>query len=75
MKPYRVWGEIYAIGGGELSHPYDCSVYLLGGVELIKRLFIIEGRMLNSPGRIVQACFHSVGFYEGIFLEGNIPGK
>src|SRR4030042_4288971 len=35
MKPYRVWREVYAIGGPELSHPYDCSVYLLGGTELV----------------------------------------
>ena len=35
MKPYRVWREVYAIGGPELSHPYDCSVYLIGGTELV----------------------------------------
>jgi len=35
MQPYRVWRDVYAIGGSELSHPYDCSVYLLGGTELV----------------------------------------
>ena len=32
---YRVWGEVYIIGGSELSHPYDCSVYLVGGDEMV----------------------------------------
>lgn len=35
MKPFRVWREVYAIGGSDLSHPYDCSVYLLGNAELV----------------------------------------
>ncbi|HJX69485.1 MAG TPA: MBL fold metallo-hydrolase [Dehalococcoidia bacterium] len=35
MKPFRVWREVYAIGGPELSHPYDCCVYLIGGAELV----------------------------------------
>lgn len=29
MKPFKVWGEVYQIGGSELSHSYDCSIYLL----------------------------------------------
>jgi glyoxylase-like metal-dependent hydrolase (beta-lactamase superfamily II) len=28
-KPFRVWKEIYAVGGPELTHPYDCCVYLV----------------------------------------------
>src|SRR4030042_1166772 len=35
MKPFRVWREVYAIGGPDLSHPYDCCVYLIGGAELV----------------------------------------
>jgi len=34
-KPFRVWKEIYAIGGPELSHPYDCCVYLISNAELV----------------------------------------
>jgi len=35
VKPFRVWKEVYAIGGSELSHPNDCSVYLIAGSELV----------------------------------------
>ena len=35
MMPYRVWKDIYVVGGAGLSHPYDCSVYLLGGDEMV----------------------------------------
>jgi glyoxylase-like metal-dependent hydrolase (beta-lactamase superfamily II) len=34
-KPFRVWKEIYAIGGPELTHPYDCYVYLISGDEMV----------------------------------------
>ncbi|RLC93377.1 MAG: Zn-dependent hydrolase [Chloroflexi bacterium] len=29
QEPFRVWKDVYAIGGPDLSHPYDCSVYLV----------------------------------------------
>lgn len=35
VSQYRVWRDVYAIGGPELSHPYDCSVYLIGSDELV----------------------------------------
>jgi glyoxylase-like metal-dependent hydrolase (beta-lactamase superfamily II) len=35
IKPFRIWKDIYAIGGPELSHSYDCCVYLIGGEELV----------------------------------------
>jgi len=31
MKPFEVCQGVYAIGGSELSHHYDCSVYLIAG--------------------------------------------
>jgi glyoxylase-like metal-dependent hydrolase (beta-lactamase superfamily II) len=34
-KPFRVWQDVYAVGGSEISHPYDCSVYLIAGPELV----------------------------------------
>ena len=36
MKPSRIWQEIYIVGSAEISHPYDCCVYLIdSGDELI----------------------------------------
>ena len=35
VKPIRVWKEIYAIGGPDLSHPYDCYIYLISDAELL----------------------------------------
>lgn len=36
-KPFKVCKGVYMIGGAEMSHPYDCSIYLLdaGGLVLI----------------------------------------
>ncbi|HJX69490.1 MAG TPA: hypothetical protein VJ441_00150 [Dehalococcoidia bacterium] len=35
MEPFRVWKEIYAVGGSELSHPDDCYIYLISNAELV----------------------------------------
>ena len=35
QKPFKVWKDIYAVGGSELSHPYDCCVYLIDAGDLI----------------------------------------
>jgi len=35
MEPFRVWKNIYMIGDAELSHPYDCCVYLLDAGDLV----------------------------------------
>lgn len=35
MKPYRIWEDVYIVGGAEISHPNDCSVYLIGGDEMV----------------------------------------
>ena len=34
-KPFRVWRDVYAVGGSEISHLHDCSVYLIAGPELV----------------------------------------
>lgn len=34
-QPHRIWRDIYMIGGAEISHPYDCCVYLIDAGELI----------------------------------------
>jgi len=36
-QPFRIWQDIYIVGSAEISHPYDCCVYLVdaGGLVLI----------------------------------------
>jgi len=34
-KPFQVWKDVYEVGGSELSHPYDCCVYLIDCGELV----------------------------------------
>jgi len=34
-KSFKVWKDVYAIGGSDISHPYDCSVYLLDAGDLV----------------------------------------
>jgi len=33
--PFRVWEKIFIIGSAEISHPYDCCVYLIDAGDLI----------------------------------------
>ena len=34
-KPYCVWQDVHIIGSAEISHPYDCCVYLIDAGELV----------------------------------------
>ncbi len=34
-QPLRIWHDVYIIGSSEISHPYDCCVYLVDAGELI----------------------------------------
>lgn len=34
-KPFKVCKDVYAVGGSDLSHPYDCCVYLLDAGDLV----------------------------------------
>ena len=34
-RPFKVWKDVYIIGSSELSHPYDCCVYLLDADDLV----------------------------------------
>ena len=34
-QPVKIWKDIYMIGSADISHPYDCCVYLLDLEELI----------------------------------------
>jgi len=35
FRPFRIWENIYIIGSSEISHPYDCCVYLIDVGELV----------------------------------------
>ncbi len=34
-KPFRVWEDVYLVGSAELTHPADCSVYLVDCSDLV----------------------------------------
>jgi len=34
-QPFRIWQDIYIVGSAEISHPYDCCVYLVDAGELV----------------------------------------
>ena len=34
-QPVEIWKDIYLIGGADISHPYDCCVYLLNLGDLV----------------------------------------
>jgi glyoxylase-like metal-dependent hydrolase (beta-lactamase superfamily II) len=35
VEPLRIWKDIYLVGDSELSHPYDCCVYLIDAGDLV----------------------------------------
>lgn len=55
--PVKVWKDIYQIGGADISHPYDCSVYLVNAGELV----LIDSGAGKSFDRLV-ANMQSLGF-------------
>ena len=34
-KPSKVWKDVYIVGSSDISHPYDCSIYLLDAGDLV----------------------------------------
>jgi glyoxylase-like metal-dependent hydrolase (beta-lactamase superfamily II) len=50
-KPFRVWKDVYAVGGPDLSHPYDCSVYLIASAS---ELVLIDSGAGESFDRLVS---------------------
>lgn len=34
-QPFCIWQDIYIIGSAEISHPYDCCIYLVNAGELV----------------------------------------
>ena len=58
QKPYQVCKDVYLIGGSDLSHPYDCSVYLVAcGDDLV----LIDAGAGDSFDRLVDNI-KSLGF-------------
>jgi len=49
-KPTRVWKDVYMVGDAELSHPYDCCVYLLDAGDLL----LIDSGAGKSFDRLVS---------------------
>jgi len=49
-QPVRVWEDVYLIGSAELSHPYDCCVYLINAGELV----LIDAGAGQSFGHLVD---------------------
>ena len=50
-KPFKVWRDVYQVGGADISHPLDCSVYLLDGGEI---LMLIDAGAGKSFDRLVS---------------------
>ena len=49
-EPFRVWKDVYKVGGAELSHPYDCCVYLLDVGDLV----LIDSGAGKGFGKLVS---------------------
>jgi glyoxylase-like metal-dependent hydrolase (beta-lactamase superfamily II) len=49
-NPFRVWENVYIIGSAEISHPYDCCVYLID----IGKLILIDSGAGRSFDRLVD---------------------
>jgi glyoxylase-like metal-dependent hydrolase (beta-lactamase superfamily II) len=49
-RPFQVWEEVYAVGDGDLSHPFDCSIYLVDFGELV----LIDSGAGKSFDRLVS---------------------
>lgn len=50
-KPFKVWRDVYQVGGADISHPLDCSVYLLDAGEI---LMLIDAGAGKSFDRLVS---------------------
>ena len=50
MRPYRIYRDIYMIGSSDISHPYDCCVYLVDAGELV----LIDAGAGESFSRLID---------------------
>ena len=56
-QPFRIWQDVYIIGDAEISHPYDCCVYLVDAGELL----LIDTGAGESFNRLVDNIY-DLGF-------------
>lgn len=49
-QPFRIWQDVYIIGSAEISHPFDCCVYLVDAGELV----LIDAGAGRSFNRLVD---------------------
>ena len=56
-KPFCVWKDVYLVGSAELTHPSDCSVYLVNCGDLV---LIYAGAWLSFEGLVTN--MESLGF-------------
>lgn len=49
-RPFRVWQDVYIVGSAEISHPYDCCIYLIDAGELV----LIDAGAGKSFSRLVD---------------------
>ena len=50
IQPYCICQDVYIIGGAEISHPYDCCVYLVDAGEFV----LIDAGAGKSFSRLVS---------------------
>jgi len=60
-QPFRIWQDVYVVGSAEISHPYDCCVYLVDAGELV----LIDSGAGESFNRLI----------DNILTLGFIPEK
>jgi len=60
-QPFRIWQDVYVVGSAEMSHPYDCCVYLVDAGELV----LIDSGAGESFNRLI----------DNILTLGFIPEK
>jgi len=58
--PFMVWKDVYMVGGSDLSHGYDCGVYLVDGGDLL----LIDAGAGKSFDRLVSNI-EKLGFKPG----------
>lgn len=56
-KPFRVWQDIYAIGGSDISSPSDCCIYMIDAEELV----LIDSGAGDSFNQLIDNI-HTLGF-------------
>jgi len=56
-KPFKVWQDVYAIGGPDLTSPSDCCVYLIDAGELV----LVDSGVGDSFNQLV-ANIKDLGF-------------